>query len=408
MTGARALRRAMAVVLALPLTGVVLVGTAAPASADVTQPGRGTEYTEQASRVSITADFGGSSGSDSQRLYLTPPEGGERLVASADGSLNGGTLGYAFDLDCWTDACAFARNGTWTIRQEGSPNSSSFFVTRIAPAAPQDVTAAQASPKQARITWKRGKEPDLTGFQVVESGAVVKDGIGMDACDGATCSAVVSYASEGSGDHTYAVRAFRATEPGSDSTLASPLSANATTRLEKAPASPAPAPSTGGGSPGGPSAGGGGEGAGDGDGGTTAGPAAPAPGGAGSPGGSAAPAPGAPATADQQAVAQRKAFALGFSAFGPKLGIPKLPPLPQQPPAIAPELADGTFEPTLGYEDQVLTEEVEVAQGPTTRVRNVVDTALDSERLATSTAAALLLLLAGAHLRRWLGAATEE
>ncbi len=120
-------------------------------------------------------------------------------------------------------------------------------------------------------------------------------------------------------------------------------------------------------------------------------------------------APGGPSGRVNGDIASRRAFAQGFKTFGPPLGIPKLPPLPQAPaPAIAPELEDGTFEGTLGFEDQVLTERVEVAQGRTGRVSEVVGTALDSERLATSTAGALLLLLGGAHLRRWLGASVES
>ncbi|MCW2680678.1 MAG: hypothetical protein JWM62_2079, partial [Frankiales bacterium] len=166
---------------------------------------------------------------------------------------------------------------------------------------------------------------------------------------------------------------------------------------------------TGGGAPAGGSTGGSG-------GGTTGGGTGGSAGGGSTTGGSrgtAAPigtgTKGSGATADQTAVAQRKAFALGFSTFGPKLGIPKLPPLPQsQAPAIAPELEDGSFGGTLGFQDQVLTERVPVAQGPADRVRNVVGSALDSERLVRSTAGALVLLLAGAHLRRWLGAAAAD
>jgi hypothetical protein len=64
----------------------------------------------------------------------------------------------------------------------------------------------------------------------------------------------------------------------------------------------------------------------------------------------------------------------------------------------------------LGFEEQVLTERVPVEQqqGPTAAVRNVVGSALDSERLIRSTAGALVLLLLGAHLRRWLGTAAED
>jgi hypothetical protein len=54
-------------------------------------------------------------------------------------------------------------------------------------------------------------------------------------------------------------------------------------------------------------------------------------------------------------------------------------------------------------------ERVEVAApSPTERVSSVVSTAFDRDRLLRSTAAALVLLLAGAHLRRWLAAAKRD
>ncbi|MCW2613017.1 MAG: hypothetical protein JWN08_11, partial [Frankiales bacterium] len=70
-------------------------------------------------------------------------------------------------------------------------------------------------------------------------------------------------------------------------------------------------------------------------------------------------------------------------------------------------LPDGTFTPTLGFEDQVVQERVETLS-PGQRVTEVLSSALDSERLARSTAGALVLLLAGAHLRRWIGAAPQD
>jgi len=118
----------------------------------------------------------------------------------------------------------------------------------------------------------------------------------------------------------------------------------------------------------------------------------------------------APGNQAAAAVAQRRAFSSGFAAFGVKLGIPKLPPLPQtqgQAPSVAEPLPDGTFEPTLGFQDQVVEERVET-QGPARRVTTVVENALDSDQLARSTAGALLLLLAGAHLRRWIAAAPKD
>ncbi|MCW2779144.1 MAG: hypothetical protein JWN17_2869, partial [Frankiales bacterium] len=103
-------------------------------------------------------------------------------------------------------------------------------------------------------------------------------------------------------------------------------------------------------------------------------------------------------------------FALTFKAFGPKLGLPKLPPLPATGvalPDVAP-LADGSFGSQLPFGQKEVSEKVPLASGPVGRVRQVVTSAVDAERLARSIAAALVLLLAGAHLRRWLGQAPAD
>jgi hypothetical protein len=106
-------------------------------------------------------------------------------------------------------------------------------------------------------------------------------------------------------------------------------------------------------------------------------------------------------------VAERRAFALTFKAFAPKLGIPKLPPLPNASPAVAP-LPDGTFEKTLGYKDVVKTEKIDSPQAAARRVTGAVGSALDSAQFLRSIAGALVLLLLAAHLRRWLGSHTPE
>jgi hypothetical protein len=461
MTGTRgALARAAAVAALLPLAAGALVAAAPAAGAAVTAPGNGTVYTSY-STVEIRADYPRST--SDHRLTLTSPGGPAVTIATAGSGLNGGTMAYSLDTGCWTypsSSCSgrrLAPNGTWTVTQSGGASSTTTFVTRIRPAAPASVTAAALNPREVRVSWRLGEEPDLTGWAVREGSTVVADNIGRSACEGSVCSAVIGYPQDGTGEHTYTVQAFRSTAPGSSSTLESDASAPASATLE----APAPAPSEGsgdggstgggeqpsgdggtgsdtggsgstggstsgsgaGGSTGGSGSGGstGGSGSGGSTGGSGSGGSTGGSGSGGSTGGSGSGKPGgsaigtstssAGASADQKAVAQRKAFALGFSAFGPKLGIPKLPPLPQssQAPAIAPELPDGTYEPTLGFEDQVLTERVPVEQtGPTAAVRSVVGSALDSERLVRSTAGALVLLLLGAHLRRWLGSAAAE
>lgn len=396
-----AVARAAVLAVALPLSGSLLLAAAPAAGAAINQPVDGATFETNRS-VEISASYESSSGG-TERLLLTSPGGPEVEIAAEPGDVSGGTLDHTLELGCWA-GCRPAPNGTWKIRQEGSTSASSTFVTKIAPAAPTDLRAMALNPREVQVTWRLGPEPDLVAWDVFEGAAVVKAGVERATCEGSSCSAVVSYGSPNSGEHTYTVRAYRAVQPGSPETIGSPMSRPASVRLAAAPsASPTPAEGqSDSGSTGGSAGGtGGGSGAGSTDG---------SAGGSGS--GTAAPAPAAPpagATADERAVAQRKAFALGFSAFGPKLGIPKLPPLPQaEPPAIAPELADGTYEPTLGFQDQVVRERVEVAQPPNNQVRNVVGTALDSERLLRSTAAALVLLLAGAHLRRWLSASHQE
>jgi hypothetical protein len=450
--GRTALARAAALSAALPLAGGVLIAAAPAAGAAVTSPGNGTVFTSYSSfRISASYPASGSS----HRLELASPGGPSVTVATAPADrLDGGTMSYDLDTGCWTypsPSCSgrrLAPNGTWTVTQSGGASGSSTFVTRIRPEAPTGVSASAISSREVRVSWRAGDEPDLTGWSVLEGDQVVRDGIGRSACDGSACSSVISYATEGTGDHSYAVVAHRSVAPGSSSTLESPPSQTASARLEAPPPPPEEPPAggetggagtgsgtggggqtggetggetgsgTGSGTGGGTGSGGGGQTGGEagsgGTGGSTGGSTSGgSTGGSGSGSGGAAPIgtgggqPGV--SADAKAVAQRKAFALGFSAFGPKLGIPKLPPLPQaQAPAIAPELEDGTFEPTLGFEDQVLTERVPIAQqGPTERVRSVVGSALDSERLLRSSAVALVLVLAAAHLRRWLGSSRE-
>lgn len=421
---AYAVARATAILaLCLPLSGVLLAVTATGAAAAVTNPGDGTVFSAD-TRVTLRADFP-ASGADN-KLTLTGPGGVAVVVASVPANrFEGGELSYALDTSCWvfpSDRCSGrqpAPNGAWTLTQSGGATDRVGFSLRIAPRAPASVAATAESSREVRVSWRRGEEPDLTGFTIFEGSVAVKDGIDVSTCsDSGACSSVLT---TDFGEHTYRVRASRLVAPGSSATLESPLSGAATVTLAPPAPSPqpspapapgqSPAPAGGGpsGQPGTPrpvatSAGSNG-GAGKGSGGASAAPRSGSSGKGPIAVGQASPAPGTSVT--EAAVAQRKAFALSFSSFGPKLGIPKLPPLPQaQSPSIAAPLPDGTFEPTLGFEPQVVLERVPtIGQGPARRVSTVVGNALDSERLARSTAGALVLLMLGAHLRRWLGTA---
>ncbi len=419
-TRQRAARAVTAGALALPMAGALLLVGAPGASAAVQQPGNGTVFAaDRDVRIVMSADHPRGASS----LTLTSPGGPAVTVASDGGSA---PLTYALDTGCWTypsDSCTGrvpAANGTWVVEQTGSTTDKVSFVLRIAPKAPEGLAAEPVDGRTVRLSWRRGVEPDLTGYVLSEGGSPIRT-ISASTCEGTACSATVAYEREGTGEHSYLLQSVRS--DGGDGTLQSSGSPASTTLAAPTP-SPAPGPS------GGPAPGGGGTPGGTPGGGTASGGPAPStasPGVSGKPNSTASPGAGASAsgapgttsgggttafrpsggTAAEQAIAQRRAFATSFSAFGPKLGIPKLPPLPQSPtPDVAP-LPDGGFSPTLGFEDQVVRERVE-SQGPAARVTTVVGNALDSEQLVRSTAGALVLLLIGAHLRRWLAVSSED
>jgi hypothetical protein len=99
--------------------------------------------------------------------------------------------------------------------------------------------------------------------------------------------------------------------------------------------------------------------------------------------------------------AQRRAFALSFQEFGPEVAVSTAPsPAVARRPVAAP-LPDGTYDPTLHYEDQVVREKLALP-GAAEGSAGLAGTPLGNEQLVRSIAAALVLLLAGAHLRRWL------
>lgn len=108
-------------------------------------------------------------------------------------------------------------------------------------------------------------------------------------------------------------------------------------------------------------------------------------------------------------LAQRKAFAQQFRNFAPKLGAPKLPPLPQfEDPEFLEE--EGTYEETLDFGEQDIEELIASAQGGGQRsvVEEFVSTAFEGRRLWSSISWSLVLFLIAGHLRRWLNAAQHD
>lgn len=384
---ARTARVLPGLTLVLPVSMVLLVAAAPAASAAISGVDRG-EVVRDDDKLSIVADYGPTIRDDPPRLTLTEPGRDAVVVAAEVDVVRAGQLSYTFDPQCWvpetpSGSCTTpqpARNGSWTLVQTGGASTDALtFQLVIAPKAPTAVTAVATSPRDMRVSWRRGAEPDLTSFTVFEGDESVQvDVPAGDVCDDAgACGTVVSYPGESTPEHTYTVRAARS--DGTDGFLVSPRSSSASGSFLGPIAPPGPAgPGTG------PGSGAGTDGA------------SPTPGASGSP--STAGSAGGSGSGSDQAAARRREFSEGFAAFDPKLGIPKLPPLPKPPPP-----ADGTFEPTLGFDDQVLREEAE--PGGVTRAVGYV---FDSERWARSAAGALILLLVSAHLRRWLGESPQD
>jgi hypothetical protein len=440
--------RALALLaLAAPLAGVGVLAAAPPAVAGggITSPGSGVTFTSDTT-VRITASISGTTQVDLR--LKSPAATSAQTVDSGQGTLtnSSATLSYDLDTSCATypsSSCsgrAPARNGVWTISLSGGANDTRTFTLRIPPRTPTGLTASPDGSRAVVVSWRKGDEPDLTGWTLYGDGGVVQDGIGTDACSGTSCSTTVTYAADGTGTHTYSLSAHRSVAPGSSETLESARSGQVSATL----AAPAPSPASGSGSGSGSSTGstsgsGTGSTSGSGSTGTTGGTGTSGSGSTGStsgggstgPSASASPSPGATAGSGPSGggttasggsggsevgtsssapgiVAQRRQFALTFKAFSPKLGIPKLPPLPATAtPAVAP-LPDGTYEKTLGYKPVVTKEKVRVPQAVDSRVTGAVGTALDSSQFLRSVAGALVLLLAAAHLRRWLGAGHQE
>ena len=401
--------------LLIPLSGAGLLLSATPASAatGITAPGNGTDYTSDTT-VHITATVDKNTGSAQLRLQSPAPGSAAETVDSASTSLTAGaSLSYDFDTaTCATypGACsgrAEAPNGAWTVTlvSGGQAVDTSTFTLRIAPRAPHSVSARADGYRAVVLSWAKGDEPDLVGWTVYADGNAGQD-VGTDACSGTACSTTLTYAQDGTGQHTYSLVAHRQVAPGSADTVDSPQSSEATATLDSPPPPPPPSPSpsdTGSGTTGGSTGGGttgdsttgGSTGGGSSTGGST--------GSGTSTGGSTGRSTAIGSSKAPATLAQRRAFALTFKAFAPKLGIPKLPPLPAaQGPSVAP-LPDGTYEKTLGYKDVVKTEKVSTPQAAARRVTGAVGSALDSDQFLRSIAGALVLLLVAAHLRRWLG-----
>jgi len=432
----------LALIVAPTLVVTTFSTAAHAATGSISEPPAGQTYTS-ATTLIIKAQIrrGLNDGGKVAMTVQLPGSSTEYEVASHSGGATAGgdyDLQFTYDPGCPSfpgTPCAGrpAPNGTHTIRLRGTSTVvERTFVTRVAPRKPTGVNATKTGERQVTVRWDRGNEPDLAGYDLFTNGdAVVARNIAPDRNE-----FVVNYPETGyEGDKTFYVVANRRVCPGCGDTLSSPRSDSSTARLEAPPPPPpsadpsfqpepspssdpgtnpsaSPAPTSGPGSSTNPSPGS--------SSGSSSGPGSGSGGGStGGPGSSASPQPGASSSTGSGSgsggsvsapvLAQRKAFAQQFRNFAPKLGAPKLPPLPQfEDPEFLEE--EGTYEETLDFGEQDIEELIASAQGGGQRsvVEEFVSTAFEGRRLWSSISWSLVLFLIAGHLRRWLNAAQHD
>ena len=348
-------------------------------------------------------------------LAVPGPQAGPFRVAASTGS----ELRFTFTPSCpnHAGACSSqipAYNGRYTASLSGAASGSRTVVLQAPPAAPTGVTATATGQHRVKVAWAANREPDLTAYDVfTDDGAVIAESLPAD-----TTSYEFELPDSGyGGEHRYVVRAHRlqcanCAGPEAGAQLASPMSQPGSVTLNEP--TPEPQPSSGGGDGSGSSTGGGyngdgsggnsngnGNGSGSSTGGNGTGSGEEPAYNDGSNGGqfNSGPKPTTnPATVTQQ---RRTAFGLTFKDFAPKLGAPKLPPLPKFTEAPLPE---GTYDPLLEYGPQEAEGPNRIAEGGgiTTTLVDSFTAVFEGRKLFRSIAIALLLLLAAGHLRLFL------
>jgi hypothetical protein len=371
--------------------------------------------------VSVSGSFAGCSSiatsCPSGTLTVTDPTG--TTAGSTCKTASRGSSSTTVSLSVDTGSASAHPNGAWTVTlKSGSTTSTSHYYTNFAPATPSGFTASTTSgdSHQVFLTWDKGAEPDLQAYTLYTgNGNVLQSGIDPgSACSGSSCQYTLYYdnANPGTYSYSYALSVSRSggCPSGSCPTLESDKTptASATLTTPKPPApSPTPAPSSAGGTTGGGTSSTTGGGAGSSGGSTSGGSTGSGSTSAGTTTGGTTSASPIPLPTLDPGI-QKRAFALNFSNFSASLGIPKLPPLPRTtitlPGSGEGALPQGTYQPTLPY--QAATE--------TTHSKSLVGnpissfTSVNPRKLWPMIALALVLFLAAAHLRRWVGSHVED
>lgn len=431
----RSARRRAVVPLAIAVGGVLLASAPAYATVRATwsKPTDNSTFTSNSPiDFAVTLDRGLVTDGAAVNLSLAVPgpNPGPFKVDASSGSDR--DLKFTFTPACPNHVAAcpsgspVAYNGRYTASLSGAVTSSRTVVLQVPPAAPAGVVATATGQRRVKVSWDANREPDLTGYDLFTAeGDIVVSNLSPS-----TLSHEFDLPSSGyGGEHRFLVRAHRlacanCSGPEAGAQLASPMSQPASVTLTEPGTDPGTDPS-GGGDPGtdpgtdpgdgstdggynGDTTGNGGsKGNGNGNGGNgSGGGTAPGTDENGYNTGTSTGGDFSSGQSQEEAVqaAQKKlAFGLTFKSFAPKLGAPKLPPLPKFA-APTEQIPWGTYDPTLNYGDQTVvdTEKVASGGGITHTLVDSIGTVFEGERLFRSIAVALLLLLAAAHLRVWL------
>jgi len=431
-------RRGAVVPLAIAVGGVLLASAPAHATVRATwsKPTDNATFTSNSPiEFSVSLDRGLVTDGAAVNLNLAVPgpNPGPFRVDVASGSDR--DLKFTFTPACPNHAAAcpsgspFAYNGRYTASLSGATTGSRSVVLQVPPAAPAGVVATATGQRRVKVSWEANREPDLTGYDVytAEGDLVVSN------LPPSSLSHEFELPSTGyGGEHRFLVRAHRlacanCSGPEAGAQLASPMSQPASVTFTEPsgdPGDPGEDPGDPGTDPGDPGTDPGDGSGGNGYNGDNPGNGSGGNGGSGGSGGSGGggTTPGTDAngynngtttggdfssgqTRDEatQAAQKKLAFGLTFKSFAPKLGAPKLPPLPQFAPPTE-QIPWGTYDPTLNYNDQTVvdTEKIASGGGITDTLVDSIGTVFEGERLFRSIAVALLLLLAAGHLRVWL------
>jgi hypothetical protein len=200
-------RLGTASILVALMAAATLVGAAGPAAADtrISSPRDGAVIT--GSGVTVRANVDGFTG---------------RLLVNGV-AVDAGTGGLSHGIDTHS-----ARNGTYRAVLEQRGLTGLFwhhkddvtFSIRAAPAAPSGTRVSTAG-RKVTVSWTRGPEPDLTGYEVTGGGQSKTGSVGS-LCSGRSCSATMRVPSSVAGKVGFGVRARRAS--GSGGSVSSPSS----------------------------------------------------------------------------------------------------------------------------------------------------------------------------------------